>query len=149
MKSDFVETIPAWRIAKLRAALIEAQQRGEHRSDDGEGLDHRALRRRFALGRSRHGAARPSRAKRTRKGKAFPIAKQVAIWRAILKYRPADWRTGDKAPFGSIKRAHSEAAEDCRAIGLAPPRYRTVSVLWHRGKMSDRVEETLKGERAS
>jgi hypothetical protein len=44
--------IPAWRIARLRALLEEAQARGARPQDDGDGLVHRALRRRFATGRS-------------------------------------------------------------------------------------------------
>jgi hypothetical protein len=43
--------VPAWRIKNLRLALIEAEQRGADPGDEGDGLDHRALRRRFARGR--------------------------------------------------------------------------------------------------
>lgn len=43
--------VPAWRIAKLRIALVEAELRGSDPGDDGADLTHRALARRFAQGR--------------------------------------------------------------------------------------------------
>jgi hypothetical protein len=129
------EVIPAWRIARLRAALREAERRGADPNDDGHNLSHRALQRRFALarGRATHGPERASRPKTTRKGRSFPHLKLVLIWRAILSSRPLAWKQGDTAPFGSIRKAHDQAVAACRAAGLAPPRYRTVYVLWHRG----------------
>src|SRR5215218_4565306 len=45
------ETIPAWRIARLRTALRDAEQRGASPDDEGHDLSHRALRRRFVLAR--------------------------------------------------------------------------------------------------
>src|SRR6185436_3755534 len=128
------ETIPAWRIARLRRALHDAMQRGRDATDSGEGLDHRALRRRFALGRRLSlASAAPRRRKTTRKGRRFPLSKQIAIWRAILAIRPAQWRPGDRAPSGSIAKAHHMAMRACRDLDLTPPRYRTVYVLWHNG----------------
>src|SRR3954470_15657358 len=98
-RSQF-EGIPAWRIARLRAALREAMQRGGDLADSDEDLGHGALRRRFAAGRRRAlSAASSRRQSRTRKGRRFSQEKQIAIWRAILAHRPADWRPGDKAPF--------------------------------------------------
>jgi hypothetical protein len=143
--STFFETVPAWRIARLRTTLRDAEQRGANLDDDGGDLVHRALRRRFALARLRTRNARaPSlRPKSTRKGRAFPLRKQVAIWRAILDVRPQGWRPGDRASPGSIRRAHAEAGEACRAAGLAPPRYRTIYVLWHRGTPSGEVIREL------
>ena len=47
------EIIPAWRIARLRAALRDAEQRGANPDDEGHDLSHRALQRRFALARGR------------------------------------------------------------------------------------------------
>src|SRR5579864_5225448 len=100
--SDF-GSIPAWRIGRLRAALSEAMQRGGNLVETDEDLGHRALRRRFAAGRRRALSAAGSRRQhKIRKGRRFPQEKQVAIWRAILAYRPAQWRPGDRAPFGSI-----------------------------------------------
>lgn len=135
MSAEPFETIPAWRIARLRTALRDAEQRGADPDDDGQDLYHRALQRRFALARERatHGPERASSPKTTRKGRSFPHLKLVIIWRAILSCRPDAWRQGDAAPFGSIRRAHDQAVAACRAGGLAPPRYRTVYVLWHRG----------------
>ncbi|MBQ0820568.1 hypothetical protein KBI52_10170 [Microvirga sp. HBU67558] len=129
------EIIPAWRIARLRTALRDAEQRGANPDDEGHDLLHRALQRRFALARRRakHGPRLVSKPKTTRKGRSFPHLKLVIIWRAILSCRPLAWRQGDKAPFGSIRKAHDQAVAACRAAGLAPPRYRTVYVLWHRG----------------
>jgi hypothetical protein len=43
--------VPAWRIRKLRIALIDAEQRGADPADSGADLSHRALRRRFDRGR--------------------------------------------------------------------------------------------------
>ena|SRR5690349_10344786 len=43
--------VAAWRIAKLRRLLEEAEMRGADVADDGAGLEHRALARRFAKGR--------------------------------------------------------------------------------------------------
>lgn len=43
--------VPAWRIRKLRIALIDAEQRGADPADTGTDLSHRALRRRFDRGR--------------------------------------------------------------------------------------------------
>lgn len=43
--------VPAWRIARLRFALSEAELRGADPADGGGDLEHRALRRRFARGR--------------------------------------------------------------------------------------------------
>jgi hypothetical protein len=142
------ETIPAWRIARLRTALREAEQRGANLDDEGYELAHRALQRRFALarGRAKNGPRRVSRPKTTRKGRTFPHLKLVIIWRAILNFRPSAWRQGDTAPFGSIRRAHDQAVAECRAVGLAPPRYRTVYVLWHRGLPPADVVATLRGE---
>ncbi len=134
------ESIPAWRIARLRAALRDAMQRGGDPAASADDLSHPALRRRFAIGRAL--AAAP-RQRTTRKGRRFPLLKQVAIWRAILATRPAHWRQGDKAPFGSIATAHERAALECRALGLTPPRYRTVYVLWHRGAPSAAVMAAL------
>ena len=90
---------------------------------------------------------RASRPKTTRKGRSFPHLKLVIIWRAILSCRSAAWRQGDTAPFGSIRRAHDQAVAACRAAGLAPPRYRTVYVLWHRGVPSADVVAALRDER--
>jgi hypothetical protein len=143
-RSDF-ESIPPWRIARLRAALREAMQRGSDLAETDEDLGHRALRRRFAAGRRRALAAATARRQpRTRKGRRFSQEKQVAIWRAILAHRPAQWAPGDKAPFGSIARAHEMAVLACRALGLAPPRYRTISVLWHKGTPSTAVMQALR-----
>lgn len=44
-------TTPAWRVRRLRVALKDAQARGTNPFDAGEGLNHRALWRRFELGR--------------------------------------------------------------------------------------------------
>ncbi|WP_139165537.1 hypothetical protein [Microvirga guangxiensis] len=142
------ETIPAWRIARLRTALRDAEQRGADPNDDGHDLLHRALRRRFALARGRvKDLPRPaSRPKTTRKGRKFPHLKQVIIWRAILSCRSSAWKQGDRAPFGSIRRAHDQAVAACQAAGLAPPRYRTVYVLWHHGVPPSDVVAALRGE---
>ena len=129
------EIIPAWRIARLRAALRDAEQRGANPDDEGHDLPHRALQRRFALarGRAKNVPRLASRPKTTRKGRSFPHLKLVIIWRAILSCRSSAWKQSDPAPFGSIRRAHDQAGAACRAAGLAPPRYRTVYVLWHHG----------------
>jgi hypothetical protein len=142
------ETIPAWRIARLRTPLRDAEQRGANPDDEGHDLRHRALQRRFALAR---GCAKnvPSlafRPKTTRKGRRFPHLKLVIIWRAILSCRSPSWKQGDRAPFGSIRKAHDQAVAACRAAGLAPPRYRTVYVLWHRGVPPADVTAALRGE---
>jgi hypothetical protein len=142
MSSSRFESTPAWRIARLRAALRDAMQRGGDPAESGEDLGHRALRRRFAIARAMAAAA-PPRQKTTRKGRRFPLSKQVAIWRAILALRPVPWRQGDKAPSGSIAEAHRRASLVCRDLGLAPPRYRTVYVLWHRGLPSAAVRQAL------
>jgi hypothetical protein len=141
------ESIPAWRIARLRQALRDAMQRGGDPAESGEDLDHRALRRRFATARQRALAdsATPRR-KTTRKGSRFPLRKQVAIWRAIFATRPARWRPGDKAPFGSIAKSHHLARLACQDLGLAPPRYRTLYVLWHNGVPSAEVMQALSRE---
>jgi hypothetical protein len=61
------EIIPAWRIARLRTALRDAEQRGANPDDEGHDLPHRALQRRFALARQRAIAPRlGGRAKRRR-----------------------------------------------------------------------------------
>ena len=126
--------MPAWRITRLRLALRDAEQRGGDLADTGADLAHRALIRRFALGRWRaeEEAGRPIR-RTTRKGRNFPLAKRVAIWRAILATRPAYWVQGDHAAFGAIAEAHRLASVECAELGIAAPRYRTVYVLWHRG----------------
>jgi hypothetical protein len=81
----------------------------------------------------KNGPSPASRPKTTRKGRRFPHLKLVIIWRAILSCRSSAWRQGDRAPFGSIRRAHDQAVAACQAAGLVPPRYRTVYALWHRG----------------
>jgi hypothetical protein len=150
MSESRFEAIPAWRIARLREALRDAMRRGgESRAsgDSGESgeLDHRALRRRLAIGRQRAlAAAAIPRQKTTRKGRRFPISKQIAIWRAIFATRPEQWRPGDKAPFGSIAKAHDLAKAACHDLGLAPPRYRTVYVLWHHGVPAAEVMRALR-----
>ena len=142
------ETIPAWRIARLRSALRDAEQRGADLNDEGHDLVHRALKRRFALARERLIVAPgpPSKPKTTRKGRSFSHLKQTVIWRAILGVRSPAWKQGDTAPFGSIRRAHDQAVAACRAAGLTPPRYRTVYVLWHRGVPPANVVAALRGE---
>lgn len=142
------EVIPAWRIARLRTALRDAEERGANPNDDGHDLLHRALQRRFALGRGqvKDVSGLASRPKTTRKGRRFPHLKQVIIWRAILNCRSSAWKQGDRAPFGSIRRAHEQAVAACQAAGLAPPRYRTVFVLWHRGVPLADVAAVLRGE---
>jgi hypothetical protein len=148
MSAEPFETIPAWRIARLRTALRDAEQRGADPDDEGHDISHRALQRRFALarGRATHGPERASKLKTTRKGRSFPHLKLVIIWRAILSRRPLPWKQGDTAPFGSIRRAHDQAVAACRAAGLAPPRYRTVYVLWHRGVPPADVAAALHGD---
>jgi hypothetical protein len=136
------ETVPAWRIARLRLALRDAEQRGRLPDDAGADLTHRALARRFALGRS-YSANPPRPARTTRKGRNFPLAKRVAIWRAILAVRPPDWRQGDRAAFGAIVEAHRLAAAECAALNIPPPRYRTVYMLWHRGVPGADVKKAL------
>ncbi len=69
----------------------------------------------------------------TRKGRNFSLIKRAAIWRAIFVTRPAGWNPGDRAPFGAIAEAHRRATAECRSLDVAPPRYRTVYLLWHRG----------------
>jgi hypothetical protein len=142
------ETIPAWRIARLRTALRDAEQRGANPDDEGHDLAHRALRRRFVLARDRakNVPRLASRPKTTRKGRSFPHLKLVIIWRAILGCRSPAWRRGDTAPFGTIRRAHDQAVAACQTAGLAPPRYRTVYVLWHRGVPPADVVAALQGE---
>ena len=142
------ETIPAWRIARIRKAVRDAEQRGADPNDEGHDLRHRALQRRFALGRGRakNVLSPASRPKTTRKGRRFPHLKQVIIWQAILSCRSPAWRQGDRAPFGSIRRAHNQAVAACRAASLAPPRYRTVYVLWHGGVPPADVVAALRGE---
>ncbi|MBD2751107.1 hypothetical protein IC232_31230 [Microvirga sp. BT688] len=142
------EVIPAWRIARLRTALRDAERRGADPDDDGRDLLHRALRRRFTLarGRVKNGPSLASRPKTTRKGRSFPHLKLVIIWRAILSCRPSAWKQGDTAPFGSIRRAHDQAVAACRAAGIAPPRYRTVYVMWHRGVPPADVAAALHGD---
>jgi hypothetical protein len=142
------ETIPAWRIARLRTALRDAEHRGADPKDDGHNLFHRALQRRFVRARE-HVKNEPGpalRPKTTRKGSSFPHLKLIIIWRAILSCRSPAWRQGDTAPFGSIRRAHDQAIAACREVGLAPPRYRTVYVLWHRGVPPAEVAAALRGE---
>jgi hypothetical protein len=142
------ETIPAWRIARLRTALRDAEQRGANPDDEGHDLPHRALRRRFVLARDRakNVPRLASSPKTTRKGRRFPHLKLVIIWRAILSCRSSAWRQGDEVPFGSIRRAHDQAVAACRAAGLAPPRYRTVYALWHRGVPPAEVAAALRDE---
>jgi hypothetical protein len=108
MNSVPIVIIPAWRIARLRAALRDAEQRGANPDDEGHDLPHRALQHRFALasGRMKHEPVRAFRPKTTRKGRSFPRLKLVIIWRTILSLRPSDWKQGDAAPFGSIRKAH-------------------------------------------
>jgi hypothetical protein len=141
------EIILAWRIARLRAALRDAEQRGADPDDEGHDLPHRALRRRYVLARDRAKTVPrlASRPKTTRKGRSFPHLKLVIIWRAILSCRSAAWWRGDKVPFGSIRRAHDQAVAACQAAGLAPPRYRTVYVLWHRGVPLADLAAVLRG----
>ena len=128
--------------------MRDAEQRGANPDDEGHDLSHRALRRRFVLARDRAKTVpRPaSKPKTTRKGRSFPHLKLVIIWRAILSCRSSAWRRGDKVPFGSIRRAHDQAVAACRAAGLAPPRYRTVHVLWHHGVPPADVAAALRGE---
>jgi len=143
------EIIPAWRIARLRTALRDAEQRGASPDDEGYDLTHRALQRRFARARRRaeNVTWQASRPKTTRKGRGFSHLKLVIIWQAILGFRPSDWKQGDRVPFGSIRRAHDQAVAACRMAGLAPPRYRTVYVLWHRGVPPADVVAASQGER--
>jgi hypothetical protein len=143
------DIIPAWRIARLRTILRDAEQRGANLDDEGHDLTHRALQRRFALARERAKDVPrlSSKPKTTRKGRSFSHLKRVIIWRAILSLRPLAWKQGDAVPFGSIRRAHDQAVAACRAAGLTPPRYRTVYVLWHRGVPSADVIAALRGER--
>ena len=53
MKAAPFETIPAWRITRLRTALRDAEERGANPNDEGYDLPHRALQRRFVLARER------------------------------------------------------------------------------------------------
>jgi hypothetical protein len=145
------ETIPAWRIARLRSALRDAEQRGADLNDEGHDLVHRALQRRSALARGRLIVAPgpPSKPKTTRKGRGFLHLKQTLIWHAILDHRSPAWKQGDTAPSGRIRRAHDQAVAACRAADLTSPRYRTVYVLWHRGVPSPAVVAALRSEHGS
>ncbi|MDB5396027.1 MAG: hypothetical protein JWM91_3533 [Rhodospirillales bacterium] len=116
--------------------MRDAEQRGLDAQDSGSDLTHRALARRFVLGRQRArdlAADPPPRLTTTRKGRSFPVAKRTAIWRAIFATRPTNWAQGNRAPFGAIVEAHRQASVECKALNIAPPRYRTVYMLWHRG----------------
>ena len=95
------EIIPAWRIARLRAALRDAEQRGANPDDEGHDLSHRALQRRFALarGRTQNVPRSISRPKTTRKGRSFPHLKLVIIWRAILSCRSCGLEAGRHGAF--------------------------------------------------
>ena len=124
----------------------DAEDRGRDLNDGGQDIAHRALVRRFT--RSRQVAlelsANPKRKlTATRKGRSFKLPKRVAIWRAIFATRPAGWKPGDHAPFGAIAEAHRLAAAECTELGVTPPRYRTVYVLWHRGVPSAVVRQAL------
>ena len=126
--------------------MRDADDRGRDLTDAGQDIAHRALVRRFA--RSRQAAlelaANPRRKlPATRKGRSFKLPKRVAIWRAILATRPTGWVPGDKAPFGAIVEAHRQAAAECETLGVTPPRYRTVYVLWHRGAPGSDVSRAL------
>jgi len=44
--------VPAWRVRRLRWALLDAERRGIDPQDDGSGLEHRALRRRYQCARN-------------------------------------------------------------------------------------------------
>lgn len=127
--------------------MRNAEQRGADPDDEGRDLLHRALRRRFTLGqeRAKNVPILAYRPKTTRKGRSFPHLKLVIIWRAILSLRPLAWKQGDTAQFGNIRKAHGQAVAACRAAGLAPPRYRTVYVLWHRGVPPADVVKALRG----
>jgi hypothetical protein len=124
----------------------DAEDRGRDLNDGGQDIAHRALVRRFT--RSRQAAlelaANPKRKlPATRKGRSFKLPKRVAIWRAIFATRPAGWKPGDHAPFGTIAEAHRLAAAECTELGVTPPRYRTVYVLWHRGVPGSDVSRAL------
>lgn len=71
--------VPAWRIARLRNLLIDAELRGSDPSDPGGDLSHRALLRRFARGRRVHDA----------------IARNFGIFRALGR-RSAYGSPGDR-----------------------------------------------------
>lgn len=140
------ETIPAWRVARLRVLLREAQTRGLDPTEEAPDFGHRALNRRFALGR-RLAQARAAHPRTTRKGRSFGLDKKVALWRAILARRPEGWRQGERVPKGAIAGAHDDAIIACRALGVAAPRYSTVYALWHRGVPEPEVVAALRGER--
>lgn len=126
--------------------LRDAEDRGRDLTDQGQDLIHRALVRRFTRSREQalQLAANPKRKlPSTRKGRSFKLPKRMAIWRAILATRPDGWKPGDKAPFGAIAEAHRRAAAECTELGVTPPRYRTVYVLWHRGVPAADVLQAL------
>jgi hypothetical protein len=126
--------------------LRDAEDRGRDLSDQGQDITHRALLRRFKRNREQalELAANPNRKlPATRKGRSFKLPKRAAIWRAIVATRPAGWKPGDKAPFGAIAEAHRRAVAECADLGVTPPRYRTVYVLWHRGVPDADVSRVL------
>ena len=126
--------------------LRDADDRGRDLTDAGQDIAHRALVRRFTRSRwaALELAANPRRKlAATRKGRSFKLPKRVAIWRAILATRPNGWKPGDHAPFGAIVEAHRQAAAECETLGVTPPRYRTVYVLWHRGAPGSDVSRAL------
>ena len=96
------EIIPAWRIARLRAALRDAEQRGANPDDEGHDLSHRALQRRFALARGRAtecAEIRPPGQRPHEKAAALPHLKLVIIWRAILSCRSCGLEAGRHGAF--------------------------------------------------
>ena len=143
------EIIPAWRIARLRAALRDAEQRGANPDDEGHDLSPPRPAASLRAGpRTRKAWAETGLQAKDHTQRPQLSAPETGhhLARHPELSLPA-WRQGDTAPFGSIRRAHDQAVAACRAAGLAPPRYRTVYVLWHRGVPPADVVAALRDER--
>jgi len=105
------EWTPAWRIARLRAALAEAEMRGANARDDGAGLEHRALARRFRMGRVR------ARALPERHGAPWDAADDARL-RALLR----EGRTA-RAIAEAMGRSEKSVEWRVHELGLSTRRY--------------------------
>jgi hypothetical protein len=134
---DFASHVPSWRVRELRARLRAAQ----HEGGLGEpcGHEHRALRRRWAVGHRLHARTQQDRAGTGRapggwkagaaRGpgtgrRRIATGERLKVIEAAVaaSFAGADWLTVELRP-GDIKRAYDAIAQPLRAMGSARPSY--------------------------
>lgn len=124
MIDDFATHIPAWRIRRLRGILRAAEEEGR-RGEADEGGDHRAIRRRRALGRA---ATRPAPAAGASPATLRRVLRHGRLLTGdirrvdLLRANAIRHFTTARPTRGALATAYADLKAEMKAAGLPTPR---------------------------